>query len=296
MANSLLIKSPSATNAARPPLVRDPLIRAGTKLLFDFTDPRCHPDGVITPGVVAVGTVFRSLDEVPVSAVVQGNGGTITVNANGSLEFSGGGGGASGFVIGGPRQFDMTPAEYERLMTIWFKLPEVGYATGAYMTLVGLTPTNNNRSHGTIDMGVNGLNPRFGIGNAVTGDTTNGGGPTAIYAGDISRNVVHQLTGRFDPGQVIELFDNGGAVRRTTATTQTDLNALGASDSLLLRVPNVVKMTLYRFGMVDIDASIAAETAYGYAAADILTAAQHVAADYQFGTGTLAGAPKTAFA
>lgn len=191
--------------------------------------------------------------------------------------------------------FDMTPAEYERLMSIWFKLPEVGYATGFYIPLMTLTPTNNNRTHGTIDMGASSLNPRFLVGN-MTGDAANGGAPTAIYPGDITRGVVHQLTGRFKPSQAVELFDNGGAIRRTAATTQTDLNALGASDSLLLRVPNVVKMTLYRFGMVNIDASIAAETAYGYAAADILTAAQHVAADYQFGTGTLAGAPKTAFA
>lgn len=78
-------------------------------------------------------------------------------------------------------------------------------------------------------------------------------------------------------------------------TARTLADALAAHDARQ-NADNVVKMTLYRFGMVDIDASIAAETAYGYAAADILTAAQHVAADYQFGTGTLAGAPKTAFA
>ncbi len=298
MANdvALLVKSPADTTANQPPAVRDPMIRPGTKFQFDFTDPRCHPGGVITPGVAAVGTVFQSLDVVPVSAVVQANGGTVAVNADGTLDFSGGGGGASGLVVGGPRQFDMTQAEYERLMTIWFKLPEVGYATGFYIPLVTLTPTNNNRSHGTIDMGANGLNPRFAIGNAVAGDTSNGGGPVAIYSGDITRNVVHQLTGRFKPGQAVELFDNGGAMRRTAATTQTDLQALGASDPLLLRVPNVVKMTLYRFGMVDIDASIAAETAYGYPAADVLTGPQHIADDYKFGTGTLIGAPKAAFA
>ncbi len=293
MANdvALLVKSPAATTANQPPAVRDPMIRPGSKVTFDFSDPRCHPGGVITPGAVLAGTVFTSLDTVPIQAVVQGNGGTITVNGDGSLLFSGGGGGASGLLIGAPKQFDMSAAEYERLLWIWMKFPQAGYNTANYQQIIGIFHSNNNNSQGNIDTGVGGIRPRFGVGTPVGTAAVSYG----IGSADAPLNQVLQLGGRFDPGARIDYYQNG--VQRTGGdTAQTDVYAPVGAEGMNFRVPNSIPMTVYRFGLVDIDSSIAAETGYGYPAADVLTAAQHVAEDYKFGTGTLAGAPKVPFA
>lgn len=286
MPNSLLFRSPADVTASRPALQRDPMIRPGTKYLFDFTDPRCHPGGVITPGVASIGTTFTSLDKVPVPAVVQAAN-AITVNADGSLAVTLG----RSLLIGADKQFDMSAAEYERLMWMWLKLPAVGYGTSAYMGIAGLTPSNNNRAQGIIDLGPAGLRPRFNIG---TLDGASSIGPQA--AADITPGQIYQLGTRFDPGARLDLFLNG-ALSGSTPTMQTDVYTPTGSEALQMAVGSTqAKFTLYRIGMSDLDTSVATETGYGYAAADILTAAQFFAADYAFCTGALAGAPKTPFA
>jgi hypothetical protein len=292
MANSLLIKSPTATSAARPKLTRDPLIRPGGKVTFDFTDPRCHPNGVITPGAVAIGTTFVSLDETPVPAVAVSTG--LTVNADGSIAFAGGGnasGANTGLRIGVDKQFDMSAAEYDRLMWLWLKLPTSGYKTTNYIPVMQITVTDANKSQGTLDLGIGGLRPRFAAAVPAGGGNT----ATGAAAADITTGIVHQITGRFDPTQPVQCFLDGAAFTQQNQSN-ADVYPPASGETQYLSIPNAAAMTIYRLGVCDLDASIAAETAFGFVAADILTAAQHVAADYAFGTGALAGAPKTAFA
>lgn len=286
----LLIKSPSDASLKQPPLARDPLIRTGSKVTFDLTDPRCHPGGKITPGVAAVGTIFTSLDGVPVQARVLA-GGTITVNTDGSLLFSGFSNGGSGLYVGADKQFDMSAAEYERLMYIWMKYPASGYNAANYSQIMGIYHTNNNNSQGNIDSGVGGIRPRFGVGNAAGTASVNYG----YVSADAPLNQVLQLAGRFDPASRVDMYRNGVQMSGGD-TTQSDVFAPSASENMIYRVPNLVSMTVYRFGMVDIDASVAAETTYGFLPDDIMTAAQHAAEDYKFGTGVLPGAERAAFA
>lgn len=284
MPNSLLFRSPADVTASRPALQRDPMIRPGTKFLFDLTDPRCHPGGVITPGVAAIGSTFTSLDKVPVTAVVQ-TAGTVTVNADGSLKLNGN----RCLYVGTNKQFDMSPAEFEFLLWLWFKVPATGYSTANYYSILGMTPTNNNKAQAIFDLGAGGLTPRFNIG---TTDGTSSIGPQ--LPAPITPGQIYQLGARFDPGNRVDIFSNG-VLRGSQTTTQTDLYPPASGEALQMALGMSGEYTVYRLGMSDLDTSVATETGYGYAAADILTAAQFYAADYAFGTGALAGAPKTAF-
>lgn len=282
MAKSLLLKSPTAfTGSARPPLTRDPMIRPGSKFLFDFTDPRCHPGGVITPGALPTGSVFKSLDAVPVSAVATSN---INVNADGSVEFLGGG---AALNIGAPGQFNMYAAPYEVVYGMHLAFPVSGYSTSNYARLFA-NGNNANESHIYIDSGVGGLSPR-----SQWGGTTAIGGtpvPTAIAPG-----AVVQQAARVDPAVSFNEYRNGAQISTGTGVPSAVPGTNLTSGQMQIG-GSVAKFTCYRAFVLDLDTALAQETAWGLSDADKLTGPQHITRDYQFCTNALVAAPKTPFA
>lgn len=285
MSNSLILKSPvTFTGASRAPLRRDPMIRPGTKFLFDFTDARCHPSGVITPGPVAAGTTFQSLDNVPVSAVASAAG--ITVNVDGSIEFPGVAG--AGLNVGTVGQFNMYNAVYEMIYGMHLKFPTSGYNTTNYQSLTK-NGGNANDSQFYIDTGIGGLTPRgsWGADPAAIG----GAGMAAFTPGQPGQHVV-----RVDPGASggYQEFRNGALV--FTGGNAPGSTVYDKSNSFIIIGGSAAKFTLYRTFLTNIDVSLAQEALWNFIEPDKLSAAQHILKDYQFCANLLTAAPKTPFA
>lgn len=284
MAKSLLLKSPNNfAGNSRPPLTRDPMIRPGGKFMFDFTDPRCHPGGVITPGAVAAGTAFQSLDNTPVSAVVVGTG--VSVNADGSLQFTGVNG--SYLQVGTAGQFNAAAAPYEAAYGVHMKLPASGYSTTNYWAILK-NGGNANDSQFYIDAGIGGVAPRAAVG---TGSSSVGSNPAPAA---MTPGTIYQHAVRYDPGAIIADYRNGAQAASNSASIPS---ALQDKPTSYMQIGGGVGVwTCYRAFLTDIDGSLAQETTWGFADADKLTAAQQILRDYQFCTNALTAAPKTPFA
>lgn len=286
-----LIKSAPALTVARPKFVRHPLVRPNTKFLFDFTDARCWPNGIIVPGALVAGAIFTDL-AAGVTATVVGTG--VSANSDGSLQFDGTSP-VSGVRIGAAGQFDASAAPYKSLGGLWMKLPATGYTTTGYwaMMAAGSSYTDGQVN---LDMGPGGVVPRTSIGTGTGGYTLATAGGTAITAG-----VVYQLSTYFEAGAVLTLGLNG-ALNNTSTSPPATLQPNAAPKAMMLI--NAGKFTCYGAFLHDIGASIIAETVINTALVAASkppiasrTYLQHLLADYQFGTGALApSAPKTAYA
>lgn len=287
--NTLLTKTPAVIAAVRPKLVRHPLARPGSKFIFDFTDARCHPNGVITPGAAAAGYTLNSLVG-NVTAKVVGAG--ATVNADGSISTLGG---TSYIAIGAAGQFDMSGAPYEFIGTFWFKFAADASTTAYWRLIDGEASANEGQFY--FDAGTGGRTPRSAIGfPATTGSDAQGqNGPARAV------DTIIQLVQYFKPGAKHALLVNGAETNSSTnnipATLRANPGTMGIGRGANGRI------TSYGVSLHDIAASIAQETAINVA----LTAAgkptimvreyaAHAAYDYQFGKGQIAAAPKTAYA
>lgn len=280
MTASLLLRSPLIVgDAARPAFVKDPLVRPGTKFLYDFTDPRCHPNGEITAGAIPTGAVFNDLasgvDAVaPASFGSVLSSGAIQVNTAGSALFA----------IGSAGQFDMNGKEFVALL--WLKLPTT-YTTSSFRPLFYLGPDDvvNNAQFRFDTDSTGGLLPRALV---ATGSASKG----ASVASALTVETVTQLALHYKPGERVDLYRNGAL---STSVTNSVPSTLASAASAVARFSNRILGTFYRLGLVDITASIEAEQDMGFSADKILTAAQYIARDYAFCTDALAAAPKTAF-
>lgn len=283
MTNSLLLTSPTAVSSAAPKFVRDPIIRPGTKFLFDMTDPRCHPSGTITTGA-ALGKTFTDLAAGVTAAVNSGS--TISVNADGSLEYDGSTSGHE-LRIGTAGQFDMAPGEYEYLTLLTGKIPASGFTTTSFRSFMDLSSSGTNNAQVYIDSGTNGQLPRVSVGTGSASVTAFGS------AGQIVAGAVCQIGAHYVPGVSISLIFNGAVIKTTTASVPSNLPSAAG---LFFKLANNLKRTVYRFSHHDLTTSNSQETAQGLSESERLTAAQMALADWQYTSGTLAGAPRDAIA
>jgi len=277
------IRAPSSLNVARQRAVNDPRIRPGTKFLYDFCNPFCHPGRKITPGAAPIGTAFTSLTKDRVLAQLAGA--AWTINADGSLQLPGNG--ASFLNIGAVGAYDMAPAEYEYVACVWFKPHPTDYVTAPYTPLLQLSSGNANFAQALIDMGNDGLKPRGAIG--VNGTSSTGVGlANDIVPGNVMQLAVHYKTGLF------EFYANGALAGSGSGGSVP--NDLQSAANAFYRLMGGLKGSAYRMFHTDIAGSITTEKAWGLADDKILTAAQYIARDYAFCTGTLPNTPKTPFA
>lgn len=282
MTNSLLITSPSAVSSPAPKFVRDPIIRPGTKFLFDLTDPRCHPGGEITTGD-ALGKTFVDLVSGVTAAV--NSGAQITVGADGGLVFSGNGETSRVLRIGSAGQFDIAPTEYESLTLLTMRVPASGYTTDNFKSPMQLTQSGGTSAAQVwLDMGTGGLLPRAVLG-------TGASSVTAFHNTNITAGAVFQFGAHFVPGVSLTLIVNGAASMVLTSGVPS---ALQAAATAYFQLVNNLKFTAYRFSHHDITESVSEETAQGLTESERLTAAQMALADWQFTSGTLTGAPRDA--
>lgn len=280
MTNSLILTSPSAVSSPAPKFVRDPMIRPGTKFLFDMTDPRCHPGGAIAAGV-ALGQTFVDLVSNITAAVNLGS--TITVQADGSLYFDGTAS-AHELRIGSAGQFDMAVGEYESLTLLTLKLPASGYTTTSNKAFMYQTALGTNSAQVFLDSGTGGIRPRATVG-------TGASSITSQRAADITPGEVMQIGQHYVPGVSLSLIVNGAIVKTVTSGIPAELQSAAA---VFFTLPNLLKFTAYRFSHHDITESVSEETAQGLSEGERLTAAQTALADWQFTSGTLTGAPRDA--
>jgi len=280
MENSLILRSPAiATNADRPKFTRDPMVRPGTKFLYDWSRGRCHPSGAIAAGVIAGGAEMFDLGHDDITAATAATG--FTAEAAGGLINTSESG--DYIAIGAAGQFDMAPAEYEYVLTAWIKLPASGHTTSNFMPLLGLSSDNTAANAQVwIDMGLAGRRPRCAIGSSYIYGATS----------DISLGAVYQLGIHYRPAEsLLDFYMNGALVQGSTGPA-----SVASAAAAQFRVTALVKKTLYRVSLTDITASLAAEEAQGFPANARLSGPQHILREYQFCTNQIGAAPKAIFA
>lgn len=264
-----------------------PLVRPVTKTLFDFTDPNCHPAGVITPGATSSGEAWTGLTDAAVTATV--SGAAWAVNADGSLSPPGGGGSLQ---IGAAGQFDLssTNPTPETLAVFWFKPTAV---PASYSRFLAFSDADSFHGQMTIDSGfsTSNLNIRGSVGGQASNTAT--GLSTGLESPGLALNQVHQVAVSFVPGVKVELFIDGVSAAIGTYNPPTTFNTAAAA---FLQVGANWQGKLYGLSYHDLTASKAAEAAAGLTTAQIMTASRHVARDYAFATGALPGALYNAFA
>jgi hypothetical protein len=100
---------------------------------------------------------------------------------------------------------------------------------------------------------------------------------------------VTQIGLRFRPSDgLIQRFQNGASAGSATGGALT----LQDGSAMFFDITARFNGRIYCAQLVDVTASEATEAALGRTP---LTVAQHVAADYQFGTNALAGSPRVAY-
>lgn len=275
--NSLILRSPATpTYAPRPRAYRDPMVRPGTKFLFDLTRPTTHPDGVITPGVVTNAQI-EDLSGNDVSFAVPG--GSWEFTADGSLKSNNA---SNPITIGTAGQFDMSVDPYDFVAIVWFNSGSSFPASGNnyLFDLQGTTILNGLFS--LLTASTDGMKADVRATNA-TG--------AGAFGSPLSRNAPHMLAihRSFTDGTVTGYVD-GLPIWSISAT------ALPTATTHPVRLRGAVDRRVYRCSLVDIQASIAAETEQGYAEAMRLNAADHILREWQFCTGQVAQAPRDAFA
>jgi hypothetical protein len=277
MGNSLILRASTIlTDTARPKFTLDPMVRPGTKFLFDFSRATSHPEGVITVGNMSSKTITDlSGQEIP---MVFGGAGTWSCNADGSISNVAGG---SNAIIGSAGQFDMAPAEYEFVATYWFSIT-TGYLVTSTGYMLYLSAGVPNAGQFNLQIG--------GAGRKAT-SYVEGVSAGAIGA-DMALDAPHMVAMHCKPsdGWVDTYFD-GVRLHRQTGVPASFTSAAAAS----VIVGAVANRKSYRMSLTNITASIAAEMAAGYNANAILTGAQHIDREWKFCRNLIAAAPKTAF-
>lgn len=275
MTASLLFRAPLILGQANRPIVtRDPMVRAGTKFLFDLTRPSAWPSGIIPAGTLSGTTTISDLSGNNVSMTFPSALGW-TVGTDGSLSNTQG---ASNGLIGTLGQFNMSASPFEFVVTYWVKIPATGYDAAAVDSFV--FGASNNVVNAQFDVRFNGLTIY-----PVTANTSPG------YS-SISGGQPHQVGLHYIPGALMEYYLDGILV---AAITNGVPSSLTSASAVYIYIMGAANLTIYRMSLVNITASIAAEEAAGYNSNAILTAAQHINQEWNFCNNLLPAAPKTAF-
>ncbi len=276
MTNSLILRAPGVASIPnRPKLTLDPMIRAGTKLLYDFSRPQCHPNGVITAGAMNSKTVLDiSGNDVPLVFPSAG----WSANSDGSISNTQS---VSGCTIGSVGQFDMSVSEYEYVATYWFGMT-TGYLVTNAAPMLTLTASGTGSAQIYLTIGGDGRKATA----YVMGESAG-----AIISPEFSLDEPHMAAVHFSPGGTFGFYFDGAPIW-VSPTAVSELTAATAFSLLLSGGPN---RKTHRISLCDLTASRAAEEAMGYNDNAILTGAQHILREWQFCTNQIAAAPKTAF-
>lgn len=273
------IDTVAAANVGTSPLVTaDPMIRPGTKMLFDFTDQ--FGTNPYADGAIATASTFQDLKDTPVVATVSTTGLSNAAGKTGLVS----NGTAGGITFGTAGQCAV-PVGNELLVTMSLKQSA---ANGTYRALAWCGPagaTTGNACQWFIDMGADGRTPRLQIG---TGASVH----NATQAQLVDEAVTH-IALYFNPSTgAFRTYRDGALV--STASVGA-MNIQDGSTQLVYFDTRFIG-TLYRFAVHDLTQSIADETALaGMPAASILNADAHALREVQFATNALALAPRVPF-
>lgn len=281
---SLILKSPSIATFPRPKLVRDPLIRPRTKVLYDFTDPRCHPGGVITPGARANQLLANDLVS-GVAANVIGSG-RFVVNADGSVSNTLVSTTAQHIAIGSVGQFNQNPEPNEFVAILWAKIPTGADISGS-KSLMHMGAGGTSSSSFLLSFGGAGASP-YGVVVGATGAGAGGG-----FGSAPPRDVPTQWAIRWVPGEKVDVYQNGVVIGSDTTSVPTTLYDTSA---YFFRLPAMALCTFYRVLLTDLAGSSEDEADLGYASSQIVSGHDYIVRDYQFCTNAIPAAPKTVFA
>lgn len=278
---SVITKSNSAiTDAARGSFQKDPMWRPGTKFILDFCDEfGANPNSA---GVLATGSKVYDLGLTPAEAVVNTPGFTSLADHAGITTA---GGVLQTITLGAAGDFDI-PVDREFLFLFWAKQTAAGAANTPMMYLgpPGSTNGNNSQVYVTLGAGGNTIGIQVGTGSSIRNQS---------FAADVAAGAPTQLGLSYRPadGQ-IRRVQNGVM---SNPATLGGLNLLDGS-AMVFQLTSRFIGTHYRIQLIDMTEAVATETAWGYAADEILDATAHAAKDYLFCTGALPEAPRTAFA
>lgn len=267
------------TGAAKPKLTRDPLVRAGTRKLLDFSNTYSNP---FPSGPVAINSNFKDLVVDGTDSQVQTAATTSVAGQRLDLTVSAG-------LINLGTGLNMATTNHPFIMIWWDKQPTSGVNPTTNYPIMALLGANANLTsfQWGIDYGIGGVSPRISVGGYDTDGTTVR--ENTYDLGDVGRGAPRQLAVYWKPGQV-QTFRNGALVQTFTVNAAQSLRSPGANSAAIYFRSNPA---LYRFLFEDVFVSEAAEIALGLTPR---TPAEQILADYNFCMGLDTAAPRTAFA
>lgn len=273
MTNSLIIRSPGTTTITnRPKFTRDPMIRPGTKFLFDFSRDWCHPNREIVAGALDSKNAVDLTDDnvgivYPAAGWDADAAGAVTNDqSSGNTE------------IGDAGEFNRYGSDNEYIVTLWLKLT-TGYNTTSNYPF-SLSHTTAVQGQFCFALGNGGLTPSF----------YRCGQSAGYTAPALSLDEPHMLAAHVVPGVEMSFYVDGELQWTNGAT-----NATVDAPTQKVRLEGIGNRTTYRASLCDLTVSQTAEAALGFNSDAILTAEQHIQREWAFCTNALTTAPKTAF-
>lgn len=270
------------TNTNVPISGRHPLWRPGTKFILDFSDNL----GAISlaDGGIPTGSTVNDLGLTP--SVGTFNTTAFSFNAAKKALVSSSGSTAQRMRLGSAGQFAI-PVDHEFLFIIWLNQTAAAAAPNSPICYLGPeAPTNGSACQVFVSTGSGGntIAIQTGTGTSVRSQS---------FAADAAAGAATQLALRYDPTVgVIQSYINGNS-----NGTSNPLGALDLPDGSAMYFDITARFNglIYCVQLVDLTEAAATEALWGYTADQILDGTDHVLADYQFGTGALAAAPRPAY-
>jgi hypothetical protein len=274
---SVVTKSEATLTESRLSIYKHPLWRPGTKFILDFSD---EYGAINLPnGAVTVGDTVQDLALTPKVGTFSSTAFSY-VTANKAIST------AAGLTsqrlrLGAAGDFGI-PTGNEFLFLMWLHQTGTASANVPICYLGPSEPTTGNACQIFVSTGSGGNTPTLQVG------TGSGVRSQSLSAGALD-SAPTQIGLRFRPSDgLIQRYINGASGGSATGGALT----LQDGSAMFFDITARFNGRIYCAQLVDITASEAAEIALGRTP---LTVAQHVAADYQFGLGTLAGSPRPAY-
>ncbi len=245
------------TDTGMSKLVRDKVIAAGTRLLFDFKDSYCNqnPDGAL-----ALGNTFLNMVDGAPSAVIGGSSANAFVN---NSDTTGGilapGAAAVGHIISLGSTYSLHATDPSFIALAWIKCPASAITT-ANQAIFQLIGANNQNTLFSMDTGANGKSPR------VMANNHNNVPSTYRDIVGFTTDAVHQIGVAWRPGFCDVIFN--GAIITTFVNVNADLLDLSAFNMTALTTRQ--STTMYRLLLEDL--TISGRTVAQAAVADFAAA------------------------
>ncbi len=276
---SILEKSQSSLTIGRSLAAKHPLWRPGTKTLVDFCDT--YGANPLPDGAIPAISVLYDLLESPNSLVVGATGLSNAAGKAGIVST-----GVAATIKIGDNGVCVIPPTHAFLFSVWLKQPASGFNSTAYMPVAYVGPAlsiNGNTCQIYMTSGADGktYGMQVGTGSSVRNQS---------FASGAAEDAPTLLSLYYDPATGrMEIYKNGVFV---SGATLGALNLLGGA-AMAPRFDTSFIGTFYGLSLIDITEALATEAAWGETSPTI---AEHLLAEYQFGMGTLTGAPRIAYA